>query len=402
MKRANDLTIVVAAGALVMSVALGIRQTFGLFLAPISGSHIASLSLIAFSLALQNLVWGVTQPLVGGFSDRYGPAKVVAGGALLYALGLAVVALHPDVITVLFGFGVLVGVAQSGTTYAVVMSAVSRVASEGQRSIATAIAAAAGSLGQVALVPIAQTAISLSGYQRALIVLALFAVVIVPAGRALKVRAVGSTSTGAAPAGSSWLAIWAALRDRNYLFLTAGFFACGFQIAFISIHLPTYLSLCHIPASIAAASLAAIGFFNIIGTFGFGKLMDRFPPQRLLAVLYAIRSTTILVFISVAPTAWTTLVFAVVMGLAWLGTVPLTNGVIVRLYGVKNLGALFGACFLTHQVGAFLGAWLGALTLQLTGSYSIMWIAMIVVGYGSVLINLPIRTRAPVFVPVTA
>lgn len=385
-----------------MSVALGIRQTFGLFLAPISGSHAASLSLIAFSLAVQNLVWGVTQPLVGSLSDRFGPPKVVAGGALLYALGLAVVAVHTDVISVLFGFGVLVGVAQSGTTFAVVISAVSRSASEKQRSTATAIAAAAGSLGQVALVPVAQTAISLSGYQRALIVLALFALVIVPVGWALQARALTAFPTGALPAGSAWPAIWGALRDRNYLFLTAGFFACGFQLAFIAIHLPTYLSLCHVPASIGAASLSAIGFFNIIGTFGFGKLMDRFPPQRLLAVLYAIRSTAILAFVSVGPTTWTTLAFAVVMGLAWLGTVPLTNGVIVSLYGVRNLGALFGACFLTHQVGSFLGAWLGALTLQQTGSYAIMWIAMIVVGYGSVLINLPIRTRAPALVPASA
>jgi predicted MFS family arabinose efflux permease len=397
MKHANGLTTVVAGGAVVMSVALGIRQTFGLFLAPISGSHTASLSLIAFSLALQNIVWGLTQPLVGSLSDRFGPPRIVAAGAVLYALGLAVVALHPNTFTVLFGFGLLVGVAQSGTTYAIVMSAVSRAASEKQRSTATAIAAAAGSLGQVALVPLTQTAIALSGYQRTLIGLALVAVVIIPAGFTLRPRPLNDVPAAVSPVVSSWPAIWDALRDRNYLFLTVGFFACGFQLAFITIHLPTYLSLCHVPANIGAASLAVIGFFNIIGTFGFGKLMDRFPPQRLLSVLYAIRSTAILVFISVVPTAWTTLAFAAVMGLAWLGAVPLTNGVIVRLFGVKNLGALFGACFLTHQVGSFLGAWLGALTLQSTGSYTIMWFAMIVVGYGSVLINLPIRTKVPSF-----
>jgi predicted MFS family arabinose efflux permease len=394
-ERGERLTMVVAGGALVMSVALGIRQTFGLFLAPLWGSHAASLSLVAFSLAIQNLVWGVTQPLVGSLSDRYGPSKVVAGGALLYALGLAAVALHPSTVTILLGFGLLVGVAQSGTTFAVVISAVSRAASEKQRATATAIAAAGGSLGQVALVPVAQTAISLSGYQRALIVLALFALIVVPAGRLLAVRPVRGFQAGAQPAGSSWAAIWTALGDRNYLFLTGGFFACGFQLAFIAIHLPTYLSLCHVPASIGAASLATIGFFNIIGTYGFGRLMDRFAPQKLLAVLYTIRSTTILAFVAVPPTATTTLAFAAAMGVAWLGTVPLTNGVISRLYGVANLGALFGACFLSHQLGSFLGAWLGAVSLQQTGSYAIMWIAMIAVGYGSALINLPIRTREP-------
>lgn len=390
------LTVVVAGGALVLSVALGIRQTFGLFLAPISGSHVASLSLIAFSLAIQNIVWGITQPLIGSLSDRYGPPMLIAGGALLYAIGLGLVALHPDVVTIILGFGLLVGVAQSGTTFAVVMSAVSREASEKQRATATAIAAAAGSLGQVALIPVAQTAISLSGYQRALIVLALFALIVVPAGWMLRVRPLRSVPSGTPHVNSSWAAMWSAARDRNYLFLTVGFFACGFQLAFIAIHLPTYLSLCHIPASIGAASLALIGFFNIIGTFGFGKLMDRIPPQRLLAVLYAIRSTAILVFVAIPPTAFTTLIFAAVMGLTWLGTVPLTNGVIARNHGVGNLGALFGACFLTHQVGSFLGAWLGGLTLQQTGSYQIMWIAMIVVGYGSALINLPIRLREPV------
>lgn len=387
-----QLRIVVAAGALVMSVALGIRQTFGLFMAPLAGAHAASLPLIALALAVQNLVWGITQPIVGGLSDRFGPGRIIAAGMALYAVGLAVVAWHPGTASIMLGFGVLVGLAQSGTTFAVVLAAISRAASDRERATATAIAAAAGSLGQVALVPIAQSAIALSGFERGLIVLALFALVALPAGFALRLSpARPEASTVAAT--SSWTAIWRAVGDRNYLLLTTGFFACGFQLAFIAIHLPTYLSICHVAPGVGAASLALIGFFNIIGTFGFGRLMERYPPQRLLALLYAIRSTAILAFISVPPTALTTLLFAVVMGLAWLGTVALTNGVISRLYGVRNLGALFGACFLTHQLGSFLGAWLGGVTLAQTGSYELMWIAMIAVGYGSVLLNLPIRVR---------
>jgi MFS family permease len=392
------LTTAVAGGALVLSVALGVRQTFGLFLAPMSGAHVVSLSLLAFSLAIQNLIWGIVQPLAGSLSDRYGPTKVIAGGALLYGIGLGAVALHPGNLTVFFGLGVLVGVGLSGTTFAVVISAVSREASDKRRATATALAAAGGSLGQVALVPVAQIAISFSGYQRALIVLALLALIIVPAGVVLRSRSARTPET-TTRAGSSWPAIWTALTDRNYLFLSAGFFACGFQLAFIAIHLPTYLSLCHVAPGVGAASLAAIGFFNVIGTYGFGKMMDRVPPHQLLTALYTLRSTAILAFVAVRPTAATTLAFAAVMGLAWLGTVPLTNGVISRLYGVSNLGALFGACFLSHQVGSFLGAWLGALALQQTGSYAIMWIAMIAVGYGSALVNLFIRMKAVAVVP---
>lgn len=396
-ERGNHLATVVIGGALVLSVGLGIRQTFGLFLAPMSASHAASLSMIALALAIQNLVWGFTQPLVGSLSDRYGPSLVVAAGALLYAIGLGVVVVHPSVWNVMFGFGILVGLAQSGTTFAVVMSAVSRAASDKQRAAATAIAAAAGSLGQVGLIPVVQSAISLSNYQRALIVLAALALIAMPLGLWLKGQSGSSHQSGSGS--SSWPAIVGALKNRNYVFLTAGFFACGFQLAFVSIHLPTYLSLCHVSAYVGSTSLALIGLFNIIGTYGFGKLMDRFPAQKLLAVLYAIRSTAIALFVSVPPTAATTLTFASVMGLAWLGTVPLTNGVITRIYGVRNLGALFGACFLTHQVGSFLGAWLGGVALQQTGSYQIMWAAMLVVGYASAAINLPIRIKAAAPVP---
>jgi predicted MFS family arabinose efflux permease len=387
--------MVVAGGLLILSVALGARQTFGLFMSPIAASHAASLPLIAFALAIQNLIWGIVQPLVGSLSDRYGPAPVVACGAIVYASGLALVAMHPNAVTIVLGLGVLVGVALSATTFSVVVSAVSRAASDKQRATAVALAAAGGSLGQVALVPIAQSVMAHASYERALIVLALLALALIPAGWALGASRLPNSGPGLSQAGTSWAAMRTALLDRNYLFLTAGFFACGLQLAFIAIHLPTYLSICHLAPNIGVTSLALIGFFNIIGSYGFGKAMDFFPPQRLLAILYTIRSTAILAFIAVPPTAITTLTFASVMGLAWLGTVPLTNGVIARLYGVKNLGALFGVCFLSHQAGSFLGAWLGGLSLQLTGSYETMWVVLIVVGYGGALLNIPIRIKEP-------
>lgn len=399
MKRPVSFVLLIAAAAIVLSIALGIRQTFGLFMAPIGEAHVISLTLLAFAIALQNLVWGVAQPFAGSLTDRFGPAIVVAAGAMLYALGLAAVALHPDVTTVVAGFGILVGLGQSGMTFAVVISSVSRAASEAQRATAVALAAAGGSLGQVGLIPVAQAAVSFAGFQRALMVLAVLALVAAPLGCVLAAGSKGRSTERATASGSTWPAIWIALRDSNYLLLTTGFFACGFQLAFIGVHLPTYLSLCHIGAGIAAASLATIGFFNIIGSFGFGKLMDRFAPQMLLAVLYAIRATATLAYIVIPPTAVTTLAFAVLMGLTWLGTVPLTNGVIARLYGLANLGTLFGVCFLSHQVGSFLGAWFGGLALQTTGSYQIVWVATVIVGYLSALLNVPIRYKE---VPVPA
>ncbi|MBV8580096.1 MAG: MFS transporter [Candidatus Eremiobacteraeota bacterium] len=400
MDRKPHLGLVLAAGALIISAALGTRQTFGLFLAPMGAAHVASLALLAFALALQNLVWGIAQPFAGALSDRYGPGVVVAVGALLYAVGLGGVALFPGVVSVIVGFGILIGLGQAGMTFAVVISAISRAASDSQRATAVALAAAGGSLGQVALVPIAQSLIALGGFQRALIMLALVALVAGPLGFVLRGRRrTASANAAAAATNPSWPVIWGALRDSNYLFVTAGFFACGFQLAFIGVHLPTYLSICHVGAGVGAASLATIGFFNIIGSFGFGKLMDRFAPQFLLAVLYTIRATAALVFVAFPPTAVSTLAFAVVMGLTWLGTVPLTNGVVARLFGLSNLGALFGVCFLSHQVGAFLGAWLGGVALQATGSYQIVWIATVVVGYTAAALNLPIRYRTTVPAP---
>ena len=396
MERKPRLGLVLASGALIISVALGTRQTFGLFMQPIGAAQVVPISLVAFALAVQNLVWGIAQPIAGALSDRYGPAAVVATGALLYAIGLSAVALHPGALSVLAGFGILVGLGQSGMTFAVVISAVSRAASDAQRATAVALAAAGGSLGQVALVPVAQSVIGLGGYQRALVVLALVALAAAPLGFVLR-GARRAPNAVAAPASASWPAIRRALRDGNYLFVTAGFFACGFQLAFIGVHLPTYLSMCHIGPGVGAASLATIGFFNVIGTFGFGKLMDRFEPQFLLAALYAVRASAALVYVLVPPTALSTLAFAVVMGLTWLGTVPLTNGVVARLFGLGNLGALFGVCFLSHQVGAFLGAWLGGVAVQATGSYETVWIATVVVGYVAAALNLPIRYRtAPV------
>jgi len=395
--RNAHMTWVLIAAALVMSAGLGARATFGLFLIPITATHVVTFSMLAFALALQNIAWGLAQPLAGHLADRKGPVAVVAAGAFIYALGLALVALHPDVVTIIAGLGLLAGLGQSGMTFAVIISAVSRASTPAFRATAVALAAAGGSLGQVALIPIAQSVIGSAGFRSALIVLAGFILCSAPFGIALRGRVPVSApedAPTAATLGGTWPAIRSALKDGNYLFLTAGFFACGFQLAFISNHLPAYLVLCHGAAGSGAASLATIGFFNIIGSYGFGRLMDRFSPQYLLAALYTLRATATVAFVLVPLSPVSTLAFAAIMGLTWLGTVPLTSGIVGRLFGLQHLGTLFGVCFFSHQVGAFLGAFLGGAVVQSTGSYALMWTTTIIVGYGAALLNLPIRLRS--------
>jgi predicted MFS family arabinose efflux permease len=396
--RGPSLPVVVASGALVLSVALGIRQTFGLFIGPIADDRLVTIGFLSFAVALQNLMWGLAQPFAGALTDRFGPAPVVAGGALAYGAGLLAVVHRPDALAVVLGFGVLVGVGQSAMTFAVVIASVSRAADAAQRTTAVALAAAGGSLGQVALVPVAQVAISHAGFRTGLTILAVALVAVAPMGLLLRRRAQTSSTTGVAVATSS--AIRTALRDPNFLFLTAGFFACGFQLAFMGVHLPMYLGMCHIGANVGAAALATIGFFNVIGSFGFGRAADRVQPQLLLTILYAVRATATAAFLIIPISAVTTLAFAVVMGLTWLGTVPLTNAVIARLHGLPNLGALFGVCFVGHQIGSFFGAFAGGLAVQYTGSYTPVWIAIVAVGYAAALLNLPIRYRSPL-VPAT-
>ncbi|MBV8151193.1 MAG: MFS transporter [Candidatus Eremiobacteraeota bacterium] len=370
---------------------MGVRQTFGLFAQPIAAHHTVTIGQIAFALALQNLMWGVAQPLAGGLADRFGPGVVVAVSALIYALGLAGTAFQPNAAMLLLGFGVLVGLGQAGMTFAVVISAVSRGASPARRATAVALASAGGSLGQVAFVPIAQAAINLAGTERALLFLSLFVIGVAPFGFILHRRRQAAADV---PKSASFSAIGAAIREPGYLFLTAGFFACGFNLAFITAHLPVYLSVCHISANVSAAALATVGFFNIIGSYGFGRLVDRFQPQFLLTALYATRAVAIFAFAVVPPTVPSTLVFAVLMGLTWLGTVPLTNAVIMRFFGVGNLGVLFGVCFVSHQVGSFLGVWGGGIAYELTGSYAPMWSIQVAVSLAAALLNIPIRLPA--------
>ncbi|SDR53974.1 Predicted arabinose efflux permease, MFS family [Rhizobiales bacterium GAS113] len=395
----NKATLVIVSGALIMSAAMGIRQTFGLFIGPFSFDRGVPVTLIAFAIALHNLVWGVAQPFAGAAADRYGSAPVVAFGAVTFAAGLVLAAVAPSGMMLVVGMGLLVGIGISCTSFGVVMTAVGRAASAEKRSMAMGLASAGGSLGQVLLVPLAQTITANSGVSASLLVLALLMLVAAPLGIALDRRDPGGSPLPEPQVSSLSEVLAQAYRHRGYRLLTVGFFACGFQLAFIATHLPGYLALCHMPMGLGATALALIGLFNMAGSWACGWLGGRFRQQHVLGWLYLVRSVAIAAFFLLPTTSTSVVIFAAVMGLAWLGAVPLTSGLVAKVFGTRHLGTLFGVCFLSHQVGSFLGAWLGGFVFDVTGSYSLVWGATVAAGLMAAMLHFPINdtaVRAPV------
>jgi len=396
----NHALLAMIAGALVMSAAMGVRQTFGLFIGPFSFDHGLPMTMIAFAIALHNLVWGVAQPFAGAAADRYGAAPVVAFGAIVFAAGLALAAVASSGAMLVLSMGVLVGIGISCTSFGVVLAAVGRAAAAEKRSMAMGLASAGGSLGQVLLVPLAQGVSDLSGTSVSLFVLAACMLVVAPLGIFLDRKAPGS-----APAREATMplhvAVAQALRHRGFRLLTLGFFTCGFQLAFIATHLPNYLLLCHMPIGLGATALALIGFFNMLGCWGCGWLGGRFRQQHVLGWLYLIRGAAIALFFLLPKTETSVVIFAATMGLAWLGAVPLTSGLVAKVFGTRHLGTLFGVCFFSHQIGSFLGAWLGGYVFDVTGSYSLIWSATAAAGLTAALLHFPIND-APATVAVPA
>jgi predicted MFS family arabinose efflux permease/uncharacterized protein YjiS (DUF1127 family) len=386
--RATDhAVLVMIAGALVMSAALGVRQTFGLFIGPFSFDHGLPVTLIAFAIALHNLVWGAAQPFAGAAADRYGAAPVVAFGAGVFAIGLALAAVSSSGAMLVLGMGVLVGIGISCTSFGVVMAAVGRAAAPERRSTAMGLASAGGSLGQVLLVPLAQGVSQHAGLAASLLVLAGCLLVVAPLGILLD----GKAPEGAAPEDAAPMplmeAVAQALAHPGFRLLTLGFFTCGFQLAFIATHLPNYLALCHMPAGFGATALMLIGLFNMIGCWAAGWLGGRFRQQHLLGWLYLARGATVALFFVLPKTETSVVIFAAAMGILWLGTVPLTSGLVAKVFGTRHLGTLFGVCFLSHQVGSFLGAWLGGYVFDATGSYSLVWAATAAAGLFAALLH---------------
>ncbi|MER2265414.1 MFS transporter [Methylobacterium oxalidis] len=392
-KRRGGVILVVAAAALVLSGAMGIRQTFGLFLGPFSFEHGIPVATVALAVALHNLVWGFAQPFAGAAADRYGVAPVVAFGALVFAGGLALAAHAPSGPMLVLGMGLMVGIGISCTSFGVVLTAVGRAATPEARSSALGLASAGGSLGQVLLVPFAGTITSAAGMTAALLALAGIILAVAPLGFWLDGGDRPSTADAETASANLSDVLLQACRNPGYQLLTLGFFTCGFQLAFIATHLPGYLSLCHMPASLSATALALIGLFNMAGSWGCGWLGGRFRQQHVLAWLYLIRGVAIGAFALVPKTEAVVIVFAAVMGLTWLGTVPLTSGLVAKVFGVRHLGTLFGIVFLSHQIGSFLGAWLGGVVLDATGSYGPVWAATALAGLLAALLHFPIDDR---------
>lgn len=389
--------VIVLSGCLISMITFGVRSDYGLCVVPLSDTRGWGTQVFALSIALQNLLWGLGQPFAGALADRFGAARVLAGGGVLYALGVLLTATATDPLLLHLGAGVLVGLGLSGAAFAIVISGFTRLLPDHWRSTAIGLATAAGSLGQFTFAPLGQAFIDLYGWQAALVILA-FGVALVPLlatalaspvkapDRSLEVIAVAHEERFVA-------AMKVALRHPSYLLLTAGFFVCGFHVAFITIHLPRYLADHGADPGLAAWSLSMIGLFNVIGAYGAGVLAGRWSRRWLLSAIYFGRVLAILFFLMLPVSSWSTLAFAGAMGLFWLSTVPPTSGLIALMFGARHMGTLFGITFFSHQVGAFLGVWLGGELYARTQSYELMWWVSIVLGIFAAVVHLPIRER---------
>jgi predicted MFS family arabinose efflux permease len=382
-ERRAMLVLLVLSG-LIISLCMGLRQSLGLFMPSMTLDLGVSAATFSFSLALQNIVWGVSQPFVGALADRYGPRPVLVGTALVYAAGLVLMAFAKGVPGGLELAGFLTGVGTAGTGFGVLIGTVSRATPPERRSQTVGVVAAAGSLGTLLLAPLGQMLIDGFGWQAAMLGFALIAgsmaLFSLPIrGLAVKLGAepVRGVATVQQPLGE---ALREALGHRGYLFMTLAFFACGFQLVFITTHLPAYLQLCGVPPGVGASALALIGLFNTAGTYLFGLLGARYSQKRLLALIYLLRTVFIVVFLAAPISPASTLVFAAAMGFLWLGVAPLVTGIIGRVFGLTHFNTLYGIVFLSHQVGSFFGAWMGGLVFDWTGSYDVGWAALIVIG----------------------
>ncbi len=390
--RTLSMTQVLLCGAAIVTLSMGIRHGFGLWLQPITMERGWSRETFAFALAVQNLTWGLTGPFVGALADRFGAFKVLIGSTLLYAAGLLGMAWASTGLAFTGSAGILVGAAQAGCTYAVVYGVIGRNVPADKRSWAMGITAAAGSFGQFLMVPVSSGLIGAVGWQQALIMLGVGVLAILPLSFGLKE---GPRPVSAAGDQQSILtAVREAFAHRSFQLLTAGYFVCGFQVVFIGVHLPSYLKDHGLTPQVATTALALIGLFNVIGTYAAGTLGQRIAKRHILSAIYALRSVVILAFLAAPLTPMSVYLFAGAMGVLWLSTVPPTNAVVAQIFGVRHFSMLSGFVFLSHQLGSFLGAWLGGKLYDATGSYDVVWGIAVALGVFAALINQPVRETA--------
>lgn len=381
---------VLACGAAIVTLSMGIRHGFGLWLQPIIQAQGWTRETFSFALAVQNLSWGVFGVFAGMAADRFGAFRVVVAGAVLYAAGLVGMALSPTGVMFTLTAGVLIGAAQAGTTYAVIYGVIGRNISADRRSWAMGVAAAAGSFGQFLMVPTEGFLISSLGWQQALLALAAAVLLIAPLALGLRER---SFTGGQAAAREQTIgqALREAFKYPSFQLLMVGYFVCGFQVVFIGVHMPSYLKDKGLSPQVASYALALIGLFNVIGTYLAGSLGQKIAKRKILATIYFSRAVVIAVFLAVPLSPATVYIFASVMGLLWLSTIPPTNALVAQIFGIQHLSMLGGFVFFSHQVGSFLGVWLGGVLYDRTGTYDTVWLIAVALGVVAGLANLPVR-----------
>jgi predicted MFS family arabinose efflux permease len=395
LKHPGALAVTLAAAGILM-VTMGTRQSLGLFMGPLNTSTGLGIATISFAMAIAQFTWGAIQPLAGAAADRWGPRPVLMAGIVLLALGNAITPRMSSSWGLIFSLGLVAAIGSGAGSFSVLIGAAAQRLPAQSRGTASGIINAGGSLGQFVFAPVAQKLIQLLGWMGAMYSLAALTLLALPlVGKVTQRAGPAPQAVGAPPDGGLRAALRGALGDRSYLLLHAGFFTCGFHIAFLVTHLPTEVNLCGLPPSVASWSLALIGLANIVGSLWVGHLVGLHRSKTILAVMYGSRAVLILWYLAMPREAWVFYVFAVGLGLTWLATVPPTAGLVGKLFGVRYLGTLFGLTLLSHQIGGFLGAWLGGLAITRFGNYNWMWWADIALAVLAALLNLPIR-EAPV------
>ncbi|MCV2444807.1 MFS transporter [Acinetobacter bereziniae] len=395
----KPLIYMLIGSAFILALSLGVRHGFGLYLVPMSNEFNWSHQVFSLAIAMQNLLWGAVQPFTGALADKYGSKKVVAVGGVLYTIGLLLMSVSSNALLLDLSVGLIIGLALSATSFSVLLSAVGRAAHPSKRSMAMGIASAAGSFGQFIMLPTTLLLIKNFGWSSALVITAVLVVLIIPLAWMLKAPMYtppNAVKQALKPSLTFKQILNIAFHHKPFLWLAFGFLVCGFQVVFLGIHLPGYLIDHGFDASTGTVFLALVGLFNIVGTYAAGWLGDKYSKPHLLMGLYGLRGVTIIAFLMLPLSIWTVYAFGIIMGILWLSTVPLTNGIVANMFGVKYLTMLSGIVFFTHQVGSFFGGWLGGLNHDITGNYNIIWGCSIALSLFGVIVHFFVNEEAVV------
>lgn len=391
LRPAVPLLVLIIAGCIIAAVGNGIRSSFGLFTLPMTGDLGLTREGWGMAMAIQNLAWGIAQPFAGAWADRVGTGRTIAVGLAIYAAGVLTMAFSPDTGWLTLTAGVIAGVGIAVSSFSVVMVAFGRAVPMEKRSLIFGVATAASSFGQFAFAPISQGFINAFGWQSALIYLGVALLLVIPLSYALRGRTENPVGHADLPFMEALSRAWG---HGSYRLLVIGFFVCGFHLAFINVHMPAYLVQCGLSPEVGSWTIAVIGLFNIAGSLLAGYLGGRLPKQMLLATIYFLRAVAIGLFLLIPVSEVTAYAFAAAMGLLWLSTVPLTAGLVTLFFGARYMGMLYGVAFLSHQIGSFVGVWLGGYVYDQTGSYSLVWYLGIVLGLASAAVHIPINERS--------